>query len=75
MALVGRNGAGKTTTLRSVMGFTDVVAGRIAFDGRDLARCLFVCMRWVELLIWCVWGGKAWISAPLGVVFAVSVGM
>jgi branched-chain amino acid transport system ATP-binding protein len=38
VALVGRNGAGKTTTLRSVMGFTDVVAGRIAFDGRDLAR-------------------------------------
>ena len=45
-------------------------------DGRDLAAFFFyVCMRWVELLIWCVWGGKAWISAPLGVVFAVSVGM
>lgn len=38
VALVGRNGAGKTTTLRSVMGFTDVVAGRILFRGQDLAR-------------------------------------
>ena len=33
VALVGRNGAGKTTTLRSVMGFTDVVGGRILFHG------------------------------------------
>lgn len=37
VALVGRNGAGKTTTLRSVMGFTDIVAGTIRFRGRDLA--------------------------------------
>jgi len=38
VALVGRNGAGKTTTLRSVMGFTDVVGGRILFQGQDIAR-------------------------------------
>ncbi|KQT85245.1 ATP-binding cassette domain-containing protein [Aurantimonas sp. Leaf443] len=38
VALVGRNGAGKTTTLRSVMGFTDIVGGRILFQGEDIAR-------------------------------------
>ncbi len=37
VALVGRNGAGKTTTLRSIMGFTDIMSGRILFRGSDLA--------------------------------------
>jgi branched-chain amino acid transport system ATP-binding protein len=37
VALVGRNGAGKTTTVRTIMGFT-AAAGRILFDGADLAR-------------------------------------
>ena len=34
--IVGRNGAGKTTTLRTIMGMTRVLSGRIEFDGRDL---------------------------------------
>lgn len=33
VALVGRNGAGKTTTLRSIMGLTPPVAGKIEFEG------------------------------------------
>jgi branched-chain amino acid transport system ATP-binding protein len=36
VCLVGRNGAGKTTSFRTVMGFRQPVAGRIAFDGRDI---------------------------------------
>jgi branched-chain amino acid transport system ATP-binding protein len=35
--LLGRNGAGKTTTLRTVMGLWQASAGRIVFDGRDIA--------------------------------------
>jgi branched-chain amino acid transport system ATP-binding protein len=35
--LLGRNGAGKTTTLRTIMGLWRASAGRIAFDGRDIA--------------------------------------
>ncbi len=35
--LLGRNGAGKTTTLRTVMGLWRASAGRIMFDGRDIA--------------------------------------
>ena len=35
--LLGRNGAGKTTTLRTVMGLWQASAGRILFDGRDIA--------------------------------------
>lgn len=35
--LLGRNGAGKTTTVRTVMGFTPPRAGRIIFEGRDIA--------------------------------------
>jgi branched-chain amino acid transport system ATP-binding protein len=38
VALLGANGAGKTTTLRAVSGLVKPMAGRIAFDGLDLAR-------------------------------------
>ena len=34
--LIGRNGAGKTTTLRSVMGLTPPLGGRVRFGGRDV---------------------------------------
>jgi ABC-type branched-subunit amino acid transport system ATPase component len=37
VAVVGRNGAGKTTLLRLVMGFSPKHAGRVLFDGQDLA--------------------------------------
>ena len=36
--LLGRNGAGKTTTLRTIMGLWKCSAGRIEFDGREIAR-------------------------------------
>jgi branched-chain amino acid transport system ATP-binding protein len=35
--LLGRNGAGKTTTLRTIMGLWRASAGRVTFDGRDIA--------------------------------------
>ena len=38
VALLGANGAGKTTTLRAVSGLVKPMAGRIVFDGDDLAR-------------------------------------
>jgi branched-chain amino acid transport system ATP-binding protein len=38
-ALLGRNGVGKTTTLRAIMGLSRKSAGRIEFDGLDLASC------------------------------------
>ena len=38
VALLGANGAGKTTTLRAVSGLVKPMAGRIVFDGLDLAR-------------------------------------
>ena len=38
VALLGRNGAGKTTTIRSIMGLTHPRAGRILFQGRDIAN-------------------------------------
>ncbi len=38
VALLGANGAGKTTTLRAVSGLVRPMAGRIVFDGSDLAR-------------------------------------
>ena len=38
MALLGSNGAGKTTTLRAISGLVKPVAGRVLFEGRDLAR-------------------------------------
>src|SRR4051812_1151654 len=37
VGLAGRNGAGKTTLMRSVMGHLPLRAGRIAFDGADIA--------------------------------------
>lgn len=38
VALIGRNGAGKTTTLRAIMGLAPLAAGRLSFEGEDLAR-------------------------------------
>ncbi len=38
VGLIGRNGAGKTTLLRTIMGQLALDAGRISFDGQDLAR-------------------------------------
>src|SRR5262249_8186889 len=38
-ALLGRNGVGKTTTLRAIMGLTRKSAGKVEFDGIDLADC------------------------------------
>ena len=35
--LLGRNGAGKTTCLRTIMGLWRASAGRIEFDGADIA--------------------------------------
>jgi branched-chain amino acid transport system ATP-binding protein len=37
VSLLGRNGVGKTTTMRSVMGLTPPSAGRILWQGRDIA--------------------------------------
>jgi branched-chain amino acid transport system ATP-binding protein/urea transport system ATP-binding protein len=36
-ALLGRNGMGKTTLMRALMGLVPVAAGRIVFQGRDIA--------------------------------------
>ena len=36
VAILGANGAGKTTFFRSLFGFTDISAGEIRFNGRDL---------------------------------------
>jgi len=38
VALLGANGAGKTTTLRAISGLVKPIAGRVLFEGRDLAR-------------------------------------
>lgn len=37
LALLGRNGMGKTTTIRSICRLTPPAAGRVVFDGQDLA--------------------------------------
>ena len=37
VALLGRNGAGKSTTLKSLMGVVTPRAGRVMFDGVDIA--------------------------------------
>jgi urea transport system ATP-binding protein len=36
LAVLGRNGVGKTTLLKTVMGLTDRIDGRIVLDGNDL---------------------------------------
>ena len=38
LAVLGRNGVGKTTLLLTVMGFTDMRAGRVAWRGSDISR-------------------------------------
>lgn len=38
LALMGRNGMGKTTTVKTICKLLPLGAGRIAFDGTDLAR-------------------------------------
>jgi branched-chain amino acid transport system ATP-binding protein len=38
VALLGPNGAGKTTLLRAISGLLPCSAGRVGFDGRDLAN-------------------------------------
>jgi len=37
VALMGRNGAGKSTTLKAIMGLLPPRAGRVRFDGHDVA--------------------------------------
>jgi branched-chain amino acid transport system ATP-binding protein len=37
VGLLGRNGVGKTTTLKAIMGMVRRSAGRVVFEGRDLA--------------------------------------
>jgi branched-chain amino acid transport system ATP-binding protein len=36
VALIGRNGMGKTTLLRSILGLSEVTAGRVTLDGQDV---------------------------------------
>ena len=38
VAVMGPNGAGKTTTLRAISGLVHPLAGRIVYDGKDLAK-------------------------------------
>jgi branched-chain amino acid transport system ATP-binding protein len=37
VGLAGRNGAGKTTVMRTVMGITRLVGGRVTYDGVDIS--------------------------------------
>src|SRR6187402_159178 len=37
VCLIGANGAGKTTTLKAISGLVRAAAGRIVYDGEDLA--------------------------------------
>jgi branched-chain amino acid transport system ATP-binding protein len=37
VAMIGANGAGKTTTLKTIVRLLPIAAGKIAYDGRDLA--------------------------------------
>ena len=37
VCLIGANGAGKTTTLRAITGLVHAAAGRILYDGQDIA--------------------------------------
>jgi urea transport system ATP-binding protein len=36
-SILGRNGVGKTTLLRTVMGLTDRIEGRLTLDGKDIS--------------------------------------
>jgi branched-chain amino acid transport system ATP-binding protein len=38
LAVLGRNGVGKSTLLLTIMGYTGVVRGKIAWRGRDITR-------------------------------------
>ncbi|MEO8022182.1 ABC transporter ATP-binding protein [Polaromonas sp.] len=38
VSLLGPSGCGKTTTLQMIAGFSDVTAGRITLDGRDITH-------------------------------------
>jgi branched-chain amino acid transport system ATP-binding protein len=38
LCLIGPNGAGKSTVLHSIFGFTDIRAGSISIDGREVTR-------------------------------------
>lgn len=38
VAVMGPSGAGKTTLVEAVAGFTDLTAGQIRWDGRDIAQ-------------------------------------
>jgi branched-chain amino acid transport system ATP-binding protein len=37
IALIGRNGVGKTTTMRSIIGLTPPLSGRVVWKGQDIA--------------------------------------
>src|SRR5437016_5720250 len=38
IALIGRNGVGKTTTMRSIIGLTPPLRGRVVWKGQDIAQ-------------------------------------
>ncbi|HJQ59398.1 MAG TPA: ABC transporter ATP-binding protein [Vineibacter sp.] len=38
IALIGRNGVGKTTTMRSIIGLTPPLKGRVVWKGQDIAH-------------------------------------
>ena len=38
VGLLGRNGVGKSTTLKSIIGLVAPSAGRIVYEGRDVAH-------------------------------------
>ena len=38
IALIGRNGVGKTTTMRSIIGLTPPLSGRVVWKGQDIAQ-------------------------------------
>lgn len=38
LCLIGPNGAGKSTVLHTIFGFTDIYAGSVKIDGRDVTR-------------------------------------
>ena len=38
IALIGRNGVGKTTTMRSIIGLTPPLSGRVVWKGQDISQ-------------------------------------